>query len=834
MRVPLSWLRENVEMASGTTPDDVFASLVSVGFEEEEAIGFDVTGPVVVGQVISFEVEPQKNGKLIRWCQVDVGEAHGGVRGIICGAQNFEPGDKIVATLPGAVLPGPFPIAARKTYGHTSDGMIASAKELGLGDDHDGIIRLAEWGLDPEIGTDAIALLGLDDVAVDVNVTPDRGYALSIRGLAREYALATGVPFEDPANRPADELAVGDGFSLTIDDRRPVRGGVGVKQFVVRTVDGVDASRPTPPWMRSRLLLAGVRPLGLLIDITNYVMIELGNPIHGYDADRLSGGITVRRADRGEKLTTLDGIERSLSEEDLLITDESGPIGLAGVMGGRTTELNDDTTNVVIEAAAFDQVSIARTARRHKLPSEASKRFERGVDPRVAHAAAQRVVDLMVELAGGTAGSIGTDLVYEHDDATIDLPERFASELVGVDYAPQRQQEILEQIGCAVVRAPDGFVVTAPTWRPDLTDKWTLVEEIARVDGLERIPSILPTPPSGRGYTREQSARRRVADALAATGLVEAIAFPFVSEKANELFGSASGEPAPAMRLVNALDQTAPFLRRSLVPGLVAIAHRNLSRGANDLSLFEIGSVFLPEQGVTYGTDFNPPRAVRPTDDQLAQIQASIPPQPRYAALLFAGDISAKQPGRPAEAAGLSSALDAVRTIGEAVGAVIDVVQTERAALHPGRAGALVVAGERVGYVGELHPDVAKDADLSGRVTIAEIDLDRAIALAGDRVTASGLSTYTAATQDVSLVVPAGTPAADVRAALVNGAGDLLESTRLVDDYRGQGVGEAEKSLTFALLFRAPDRTLTAKEATEAKMAGVAVAEERFGAKIRD
>src|SRR5690606_18600399 len=271
------------------TTDDVFASLVSVGFEEEESLGFDVTGPVVVGQVLSFEVEPQKNGKNIRWCQVDVGEDE--PRGIICGAQNFHPGDKVVVT-----LPGPFPIAARKTYGHVSDGMIASAKELGLGDDHDGIIRLTEWGLDPEVGSDAIALLGLDDVAVDVNVTPDRGYALSIRGMAREHALATGAAFACPAGRPADEVRAASGFPLTIDDQRPVRGNPGVRQFVVRTVAGVDASRHTPPWMRARLQLAGVRSLGLLIDITNYVMIELGNPIHGYDAARLTGGITVRRA----------------------------------------------------------------------------------------------------------------------------------------------------------------------------------------------------------------------------------------------------------------------------------------------------------------------------------------------------------------------------------------------------------------------------------------------------------------------------------------------------------------------------------------------------------
>ena len=832
MRIPLSWLREFVEVPEQTTTDDVFASLVSVGFEEEESLGFDVTGPVVVGQVLSFEVEPQKNGKNIRWCQVDVGEDE--PRGIICGAQNFHPGDKVVVTLPGAVLPGPFPIAARKTYGHVSDGMIASAKELGLGDDHDGIIRLTEWGLDPEVGSDAIALLGLDDVAVDVNVTPDRGYALSIRGMAREYALATGAAFADPADRPADEVRAGSGFPLTIDDQRPVRGNPGVRQFVVRTVTGVDASRPTPPWMRARLQLAGVRSLGLLIDITNYVMIELGNPIHGYDAARLTGGITVRRAEQGEKLTTLDGVERTLSDEDLLIADDSGPIGLAGVMGGADTELNDETTDVVVEAAAFDAVSIARTARRHKLPSEASKRFERGVDPLVAHAAAQRVVDLLVELAGGTATDRGAELPFAYEPERIALPVEFASDLVGVEYAPERQREILERIGCEVADADGGFDVAPPSWRPDLVDKWSLVEEIARVDGLDKVPSVLPLPPSGRGYTREQSARRRVADALAATGLVETIAFPFVSEQVNDLHGSADGSRQPAVRLANALDQTAPFLRRSLIPGLLQTAHRNLARGTTDLSLFEVGTVFLPEPGVTYGTDYNPPRAERPSDEVLDELFESIPPQPRHVAMLFAGDVAPKQPGRGAEAAGLESALDAVRAIGEAVGVRIDVAQTQRAALHPGRAGALSVAGEEVGYVGELHPDVSKDADLVGRVTVAELDLDRVIALAGDRVTVSSLATYPAATQDVSLVVSASVPAGDLRAALVEGAGELLEVARLVDDYRGQGIDEGHKSLTFALRFRARDRTLTAAEATEAKLAGVAIAEQRFGAKIRD
>ncbi|HYP72841.1 MAG TPA: phenylalanine--tRNA ligase subunit beta, partial [Microbacterium sp.] len=403
MRVPLSWLGEYVEVAPEATPEDVLASLVSVGFEEEDVHGFGLTGPIVVGRVVSFVPEPQSNGKTIRWCQVDVGEAE--PRGIVCGADNFFEGDKVVVTLPGAVLPGPFPIAARKTYGHVSDGMIASARELGLGDEHNGILRLVELGLDPEVGTDAIALLGLDDVAVEINVTPDRGYALSLRGVAREYAHATGAAFRDPGDRSFDELAHPvAGFAVAVVDDAPIRGRVGASEFVVRTVTGVDPTRPTPAWMIARLSLAGIRSLGILIDITNYVMLELGNPIHGYDLDRLAGGITVRRAAPGEKLTTLDGKERALHLEDLLITDESGPIGLAGVMGGAATEMTDATRNVLIEAAIFDTVTIARTARRHKLPSEASKRFERGVDPLIPFVAARRVADLMVEFAGGTLG----------------------------------------------------------------------------------------------------------------------------------------------------------------------------------------------------------------------------------------------------------------------------------------------------------------------------------------------------------------------------------------------------------------------------------------------
>ncbi|WP_438353266.1 phenylalanine--tRNA ligase subunit beta [Microbacterium sp. CJ88] len=835
MRVPLSWLREYVDLPTDASPEAVLADLVRVGFEEEDVHRFDLTGPIVVGEVVSFEPEPQSNGKTIRWCQVDVGPDHGGVRGIVCGAGNFFAGDKVVVTLPGAVLPGPFPIAARKTYGHVSDGMIASAKELGLGEEHNGILRLVELGIDAPVGTDAITLLGLDDVAIDVNVTPDRGYALSVRGVAREYSHATGAAFRDPAERAGGDTDPGTGFPVAVDDAAPIRGRVGATEFVARVVRGVDPTKPTPAWMIARLSLAGIRSLGILIDITNYVMLELGQPTHGYDLDRLQGGITVRRATAGETLETLDGKVRTLDVEDLLITDESGPIGLAGVMGGATTEMTDATRNVLIEAATFDTVTIARSARRHKLPSEASRRFERGVDPLIPFAASRRVADLMVEYAGGTLDpELGGALYAEVSIAGITLPTGFVPGLIGVHYTAEEIVASLEKIGAEVLDGEGGWTVIPPSWRPDLTDKWTLAEEVARIGGYDRIPSILPTPPSGRGLTLAQQGRRRVANALAAAGYVETPSFPFTTEAANDLHGSASGEHLPSIKLANALDGQSPFLRRSLVPALLDVAHRNVSRGFTDLALFKTGVVFAPAPGVAYGTDSVPPLAVRPDAATLAALDDAIPPQPRHVAVLLTGNVAAKQPGHPAVPAELGDALDAVRTIAAAAGVTIDVAQTQRAALHPGRAGVLSVHGIEVGYVGELLPAVAEAADLHGRVMVAELDLDLTLSLAGERVVAASLSGYPAATQDVSLVLPVEVPAADLSAALVDGAGELLEAVRLVDDYRGSGVPEGSKSLTFALRFRAPDRTLTAAEATESKLAGVALAATRFGATLRE
>jgi phenylalanyl-tRNA synthetase beta chain len=853
MRVPLSWLAEFVDLEPSTTPEDVHAALVRVGLEEEEIHTFEVSGPVVVGEVLDFVEEPQSNGKTIRWCQVQVapdGEraADGGeaVHGIVCGASNFLVGDKVVVTLPGAVLPGPFPIAARKTYGHVSDGMIASVRELGLGDEHDGILRLATLGLDPEVGTDAIALLGLDDAAVEVNVTPDRGYAFSIRGIAREYSHATGADFRDPAlSTPVEEReerarleTAATLFPVTIDDQAPIRGRIGASVFVTRVVRDVDGTRPTPPWMLARLTLAGIRSISLIVDVTNYVMLELGQPIHGYDLDALSGGLTVRRATPGETLVTLDEKTRTLNPEDLVIADESGAIGLAGVMGGASTEIGTTTHAVLVEAANFDPVSIARTARRHKLPSEASKRFERGVDPEVAAPAAARVVQLLEQLAGGRADDLGSAHHAAEAPAAIELPNGYIAGLVGVEYTDAEIRDSLAEIGGSLIQTDAGLRVTPPSWRPDLTDKSDLAEEVARIVGYDRIPSVLPVAPPGRGLSRAQQLRRAAAQTLADNGATEVLAYPFVDEASNDTFGSPTEKSVPAVRLANPMDATVPFLRTSLLPGLIDVAKRNLARGLTDLAIYETGLVFRPEAGIRYGTPNVPPGAVLPSDEVLAELNDGIPPQPRHIGALFTGNAVVRQPSHPAVVASLGDALDAARQIARAVGARLDIVQGSHKALHPGRTAELVVrSGTQsrvVGYAGELLPAFAEEHDLPRVVAVLEVDLDALIDSAPIDIEARVIAGFPAATQDLSLVVAVATPAGEVRAAVVEGAGALLEDARLIDDYRGDGVPSGSKSLTFALRFRSDDRTLTAPEATEAKLAGAALAADRFAAIVRE
>ncbi|WP_405740113.1 phenylalanine--tRNA ligase subunit beta [Streptomyces sp. NBC_01525] len=840
MRVPLSWLREYVDLPATETGRDVQTKLVAVGLEVEtvEKLGEGLTGPLVVGQVLTIE-ELEGFKKPIRFCTVDVGDANGTgePQEIVCGARNFAVGDKVVVVLPGAVLPGDFKIAARKTYGKKSHGMICSGDELGMGDDGTGgIIVLPP---ETEVGSDAIALLQLVDEVLDIAVTPDRGYCLSLRGVAREAATAYGLPLRDPAllDVPPPNSA---GYAVKVSDP------IGCGRFTARTVSGLNPEARSPIWLQRRLQKAGMRPVSLAVDLTNYVMLELGQPLHAYDRAALQGPIGVRRATGGEKITTLDGVKRVLDTEDLVITDDRGPIGLAGVMGGANTEIargvSDPetgevrgTTDVVIEAAHFDALSIARTARRHKLSSEASRRFERGVDPQAASAAAQRTVDLLVLLAGGTAEPGVTEIVSPSAPRTLTIPASHPDEVAGVEYGRETVVRRLQQVGCDVY-GQDELVVTVPSWRPDLTDPNDLAEEVIRLEGYENLPSTLPLPPAGRGLTERQRLHRRVGRALAGAGYVEALNYPFMGAAVLDQLGIEAGDARRrTVTLVNPLSDEEPDLRTTLIPGLLGALRRNDGRGTHDLALFETGQVFLPTGDEKPAVRLPVDR--RPTDEEIAELNAALPAQPRHAAVVLTG--AREQAGwwGKGHPATWADAVEAGRTVAREAGVELTVRQDQLAPWHPGRCAAFVVtvggAEEVVGHAGELHPRVIKALGLPERTCAMEIDLDRVEAAADGPLRAPRISSFPVATQDVALIVDASVPAAAVETALRSGAGELLESLRLFDVFSGEQVGAGKKSLAYALRFRAADRTLTAEEASAARDAAVAAAAEHTGAVLR-
>ncbi|KUJ58843.1 phenylalanine--tRNA ligase subunit beta [Streptomyces sp. NPDC093228] len=835
MRVPLSWLREYVDLPATQTGRDVQAKLISVGLEVEtvEQLGADLKGPLVVGQVLSIE-ELEGFKKPIRFCTVDVGQANGTgePQEIVCGARNFSVGDKVVVVLPGAVLPGGFSIAARKTYGRVSHGMICSGDELGMGDDGSkGIIVLPQ---ETEVGIDAVELLELVDEVLDIAVTPDRGYALSLRGIAREAAVAYGLPLRDPA---LIDVPAPNAFGHPVKISEPM----GCDRFTARTVTGIEPEARSPLWLQRRLQKAGMRPVSLAVDITNYVMLELGQPLHAYDRSLIQGAIGVRRAEAGEKLTTLDGVTRTLDAEDLVITDDRGPIGLAGVMGGANTEIadhaheNGGTTDVVIEAAHFDAISIARTARRHKLASEASRRFERGVDPLAASAAAQRTVDLLVLLGGGTADAGVTEVIAPSAPHTITIPANHPDKVAGVEYGRETVVRRLQQVGCDVY-GQDELIVTVPSWRPDLTDPNDLAEEVIRLEGYENLPSTLPKPPAGRGLTDRQRLHRRIGRALAGAGFVEAPNYPFIGEQIFDQFGLAADDSnRRVVKLVNPLSDEEPALRTTLLPGLLGALRRNDGRGSHDLALFETGLVFHPREEQRIATRLTVDR--RPSDEEIASLTAALPEQPRHAAVVLAGareQVGWWGKGRPADWA---DAIEAARSIAREAGADLVVRKGQYGPWHPGRCAelAVVVDGNEqvIGYAGELHPGVLKTLGLPERTCAMELDLDVLERAGTGPVKGPRISSFPVATQDVALVVDSAVPHAEVEAALREGAGQLLESIRLFDVYESEQLGEGKKSLAYALRFRAPDRTLTVDEASAARDTAVALAAERTGATLR-
>jgi phenylalanyl-tRNA synthetase beta chain len=791
MRAPLSWIREftPIEAATGEIAD----ALNQLGLEVEaiEEPGREIGG-VIAARI--HAVVPHPDADRIRLADVDAGD--GAVVRVVCGAPNIEAGMIVPFAKVGARLPGDLTIERVKIRGQVSEGMLCSARELGLGDDHAGILELPP---DAAVGTDVREVLGLDDVVFDLAITPNRPDALGVIGVARDLAAHFGLPLTVPSPDPGPTVDAIDGATVVVEapDRCP--------RFVAMVANVTMGE--SPDWMRRRLVLAGMRPISNVVDVTNYVMLERCRPLHAFDLDRLAGrGIVVRLARDGEKMTTLDGVERVLSRHDLLICDaERVAQGIAGVMGGAEAEVSDTTSTVLLESAYFEASGIAKTSKRLGLRSEASVRFERGVDPNDVATGAARAMELFAEVAAATRRP-GTIDVYPHpiERARITVRTARINQLLGLELGDSEVQALLAPLGVDLV---DG-VASAPTWRPDLEREIDIVEEIARRIGLHRIKRTVPVSAEKiGGLSAAQRDRRVIGDVLIGAGYDEVYTLPLLAPA--DL--AKAGVVADALiEVENPLRAEESILRPSLLPGVLrAVAHNN-AHGNPDVALFEIGRVFgPPEAGDT------------------------LPRERLHLSAARAGRVvrAPHEPDRDVSVYDLTPAVEALA--GELRLADWRLQADMPAGFHPARAAAIVVDGARVGAVGEVDPEVAKALALPEPAVALEIDVD---ALLGGRRTpraSAPVSRFPASTIDLAFVVPDEVAAGAILRLLRAVGGDLLERVRLFDVFRSDALGPGKASLAFALQFRAADRTLTDAEVGELRARCIDAVVSELGAELR-
>jgi len=818
MKIPLSWLKEYVTLPAKITSEQISQAFVKVGFEIEsiEEQGADLKGPLVVGKVLSIE-ELSEHKKPIRFVGLDVGEKK--TRYVICGARNFKVNDLVVVALPGALLPGDFKISARETYGKISDGMICSAKEIGISDEHAGIIVLQEG----KIGQDAIALLDVRDVIFDVSVNPDRGYAMSVRGLARELAGSLQVKYVDPADpkiaKKFGKNSNPKAVSVKIEDKS------GADQIYIRTLDQVNVKKSTPLWMQRRIEKCGMRSISLAVDITNYVMLELGQPLHAFDAQYIMGGLRVVRAGKFTKLTTLDKVDRKLDPDNLLIADAKTPLALAGTMGGLTSEVSNLTTKIALEAAHFDPLSISRNSRSHNLSSEASRRMERNTDPALAEIASARATQLLIDLAD--AKYVGTSQAGSPiKNRKVKISQTQISKYLGFPYTAKQVKSALLLIGCKVAGSGDLLTVEVPTWRPDLINFADFAEEIARLNNYDLIPATLPTGKDGARLNDMQYRKRAVAISLANQGFTEVINYPFVSQEMVDLLGF-TGDRAKSFKIANPMSEEFPLLRTHLLPGLLTTAVRNIGRGSKNLAIFEIGTIF--RNTTSLGKAVNPGISKRPSEKVIKDIYDGVPKQMLFVGAVVTGETILSDWQGSGSKFNWSDAIAKAQEIIESTGNDYEIFSSDLAPWHPGRCAELRVNGKPVAHAGELHPRVITALNLPERSCAFAVILSE---LPSAGVTkAPAIWSFPAVVQDVALVVESKISAADLTAAIKQGAGPLLESIVLFDRY-DQMAGN-KVSLAFTLTFRASDRTLTSDEVALYRDQAIAQAAKSVGAVLR-
>ncbi len=793
MRVPLRWLGEFIDLPTSDV-DEIAYALDMLGLKVEAVERLEVGwSEVYVGKVIGIAEHPDADK--IRVCQVDSGE---GSTQIICGAWNFDVGAVVPVARPGAVLPGDFEIGKRTIRGVESNGMICSERELGLGDDHAGILVLDG---SPEIGVPFADLVELPDVVFDLEITPNRPDALSLLGIARDL----GAWFEVDHRVPPLPLETVPGSTpVTIE----VEDATGCRRFTAREIAGVEVGR-SPLRMRHRLQKVGVRSISNVVDVTNYVMFELGHPLHAFDADSIAGDrLTVRRAAEGEKLETLDHVNRSLSTDDLIIYDAEGPTSMSGTMGGARSEVSGETTRVLMEAASWDPPTIMHMWRRHDLRSEAATRFERGVDPNLADIANQRASALAASLTGGHVLEGAVDVItHPADPWVVELSLDEVSRLLGDGFEADHVVGILERLGLEV-SGTSPMKVRVPTFRPDLTRPADLVEEIARVHGFDKFEATLPTGPAG-GLTPEQTRLRRLSLTLTGLGLDQASNLPFVG--VDDLRGvGMETDGSDLLTVKNPLREEESKLRPTLLPGLLNAIRYNQSHGVSSVALYETGVVFSAT-----------PDAAEPR----------LPAQPERVAWAAVGQMGIRSLEREASRADGAASIAVFRALAKALDVDAQIVPGTHPGFHPGRTAAIEISGRVIGHVGELSPASARAFDISGRVAVAELELAPLIAPVPARL-AHTPSVYPPVDFDLSFLVPADMTAARLVSVTSDATDGLVEEANVFDVFTGGSVGESEKALAIRYRLRASDRTLEQKEIGAVRDRMIAAAAE-IGARLR-
>ena len=808
MRVPYSWLREYCD--PGMEPAALADRLVMTGTEVErvETIGPSAGEGFVVGRVLAREQHP--NADRLSVCRVDTGD---GERTIVCGAPNVDAGQTVAVVLPGATMPGGMKIRKAKLRGVPSEGMILSAEELEIAEEADGIMVLDDG---PAPGTPLAEVLPLGEPVLEIEVTPNRSDCFGVHGVAREVHAITGAPLAaDPWAE--DAPAEGEGKA---DDYASVAVEVPelCPRFTARVFTDVTIG-PSPLWLQARLAAAGQRPINNVVDITNYVMLLTAQPLHAFDLDKVPGGeLIVRTASEGEKMTTLDDVERTFDAETVLVCDREGPSGVAGIMGGQRSEVSDTTTRALLEVANWNGTNILRTSRLLGLRSEASARFEKQLHPALCDRAQRIASRLLVELCGAKLVPGTIDVAAEPPEPRrLPLRAERVRGLLGMEISQGEQKDYLERLGFEVAADGEDLAVVVPPERHyDVTREVDLIEEVARVHGIdEHLPTTLPsTGEAVGGLSREQRLRRRAEDVLRDLGFDQVVGWSFTDPGEAGRLRIGEGDPrGNPVLLANPLSEDQSAMRTTLLGSLLDVASRNVARGATDLALFESTRVYLqdPPTGRKYA-DMEGNRPVDPLAGHFAGDQPAPFAEPHRFAGLAVGALAERSWRGGGEAADFFALKGVLEALARQLGSKLDFASAEEPFLHPGRSAAVSVDGAPAGWLGEVHPLVCRTWDLDAAVAF-ELDAAPLIAAAtlGEE-SYEDVTTFPAVYQDLAVVVPAETPASEVRAAVLAGGGELLQAAEVFDLYEGEQLGEGMKSLALNLEFRAPDRTLTDEE----------------------